>query len=71
MSIIIIALSIAFCWVEFLNPFRFKPFNCVKCLTGWISLGFGVALYGWLGIVYLPLGVFIGSMFEGIKMRWL
>jgi hypothetical protein len=71
MSIIIISLAIAFCWVEFINPFKIKPFNCVKCLTGWIALGLGIALYGWVGIIYLPLGVFTGSIFSAISMRYL
>ena len=85
MSIIIIALSMAFCWVEFLHPTTAaivfiltgnrlldnKPFNCVKCLTGWISLVIGVYYFGWLGLVYLPLGVFTGAIFSAILMRYL
>ncbi|MEI6187047.1 MAG: hypothetical protein WCP46_00905 [Alphaproteobacteria bacterium] len=85
MSIIIIALSMAFCWVEFIQPTTAaiifiltgnrlldnKPFNCVKCLTGWISLIIGVYYFGWLGLVYLPLGVFTGAIFSAIQMRWL
>ena len=85
MSIIIISLAMAFCWVEFLQPqtaaivfiltsnklLDNKPFNCIKCLTGWIALIIGVYLHGWLGLVYLPLGVFTGAIFSAIQMRWL
>ena len=85
MSIIIISLAVAFCWVEFIQPTTAaiifiltgnrlldnKPFNCVKCLTGWISLIIGVYYFGWLGLVYLPLGVFTGAIFSAIQMRWL
>ncbi len=70
-TIIIVALSTAFCWVEFINPFKFKPFNCIKCCTGWIALVFGIYCYSYPGIFMLPIGVFVGAMFEGIKMRWL
>jgi hypothetical protein len=85
MSIIVISLAIAFCWVEFIQPTTVaivfiltgnklldsKPFNCIKCLTGWIALAIGVYLHGWLGLVYLPLGVFTGAIFSAIQMRYL
>ena len=85
MSIIIISLAVAFCWVEFIQTTTAaiifiltgnrlldnKPFNCVKCLTGWIALIIGVYLHGWLGLIYLPLGVFTGAIFSAIQMRWL
>ena len=64
MSIIIISLAISFCWVELLQKkvsdileiltgsklLQHKPFNCVKCLTGWIALIIGVYLHGYLGL---------------------
>lgn len=84
-TILFLSLAIAFCWVEFIrpavslwwwvfslnNPFEKKPLNCVKCMTGWVALIIGVIIHGWLGLAYLPLGVFVGAMFEVIKMRWL
>ena len=87
-EIVFASLSIAFCWVEFINPIGFKPFNCIKCMTGWISFTIAVlsftyeskCLYlpnhypivGYLyGLEMLAIGVFVGAMFEGAKMRWL
>ena len=70
-NIIVIALSLAFCQVEVLHFGSVKPFNCVKCMTGWYALGIGCWCVGWHGLVYLPVGVFVGAIFEGIKMRWL
>jgi hypothetical protein len=84
--ILLTALSLAFCWVEIVNPrivnivwsiyetksfFSGKPFTCCKCMTGWFALILGCVCYGWFGLFFLPLGVFIGAMFEAIKMRWL
>lgn len=40
-------------------------------MTGWIALVTGIIIYNWMGLIYLPLGVFIGAMFEGIINRWL
>jgi len=70
-NILIIALSLAFCQVVVLHFGSIKPFNCIKCMTGWYALVIGCWLVGWHGVVYLPLGVFVGAMFEAIKMRWL
>jgi hypothetical protein len=85
MSIIIISLAVSFCWVDFLQKktasileiltgsklLHRKPFNCVKCFTGWIALFIGVYLHGYVGLVYLPLGVFTGAIFSAIQMRYL
>lgn len=45
MEIILIAMCMAFVWVDILHiPYRFhqklnfKPFNCQVCMTGWITL---------------------------------
>jgi len=69
--IIITSLAISFCWVEFINLIPIKPFNCTKCLTGWIALIIGCISYGWAGILYLPIGVFVGAIFSAIQMRYL
>ena len=71
-NIVFTALAIAFCWVEFVNPFtKTKPFNCIKCMTGWVGLIIGCYFYNLFGLIYLPIGVFAGAIFEAIKMRWL
>ena len=70
-NILIIALSLAFCQVEVLHFGSVKPLNCIKCMTGWYALTIGSWYLGWHAVVYLPLGVFVGAMFEAIKMRWL
>lgn len=72
-SIVFTALAMAFCWVEFINPFKkTKPYNCIKCMTGWIALSIGFYQYNFhIHLELLPIGVFIGAMFEAIKMRWL
>lgn len=68
-EIIIISLSLAFTWVEVLKIGVTKPFNCVSCLTGWIALIVGVIDRGWSGIIFLFIGLFVGALFEAIKMR--
>lgn len=84
-EIIITALAMAFCWVEYVVKFldrlylffeieiniNQKPFNCIKCMTGWYALILGLFVYGLAGVVFLPIGVFVGAIFEAIKMRWL
>jgi hypothetical protein len=75
-EIILSGLALAFCWVHYVNPFKkTKPFNCVKCMSGWFSLILfglvGSGLYWPYGWLFLPIGVFAGAMFEAISMRWL
>ena len=73
-EIVFYSLCLAFVWVEIFNPFKkLKPFNCIPCMTGWISLILSV-IYGFelLKIILLmAVGVFIGALYEQIKMRWL
>lgn len=71
LNILLLALSCAFVWVTVLRLGSRKPFTCVKCLTGWFALLFACCDYGIGGILYLPLGVFVGALFEAVKMRWL
>lgn len=40
-------------------------------MTGWVSLNIACYLLGWPGIVYLPIGVFVGAIFEAVKMRYI
>lgn len=70
-GVIIFSLSISFTWVEVLNPFKFKPFNCLKCMTGWVALILAVCLHVQFWWAYLPLGVFVGAIFSAIQMRYL
>jgi hypothetical protein len=69
--ILFLALSCAFLWVEVWKIGRVKPLNCVKCLTGWFALIFACVEYGAGGILYAPMGIFIGAMYSAIKMRYL
>jgi cell division protein FtsX len=87
MEIIISALALAFCWVEILNQIKSKPFNCMKCMSGYFSFviaglndnymnAFSAHAPFWvvkilLMIIFIAVGVFAGALFEGIKMRWL
>ena len=51
--------------------FNAKPFTCFTCMTGWFGLIVGCIVYGWVGVVFLPVGVFAGAVFSVIRMRWL
>lgn len=66
------AFSMSFVYVEFINPFkRIKPFNCIKCMNGWIALLlaylFGVSFWA----CYFFIGVTMGAIFDRIKMKCL
>jgi len=87
MQTLFIALSLAFCWVYYINtfastvfsyfgntlpnPFTRKPFTCVTCMCGWFAAAIGCYQYGVTGLLYLPAGVFTGAMFNAVSMRWL
>lgn len=70
LQVIFFSLSLAFFWVYILQWIKFtKPFNCLKCLTGWIAL-----LLAWLfNVEYWPLylfaGLFAGAIVDRIIMR--
>ncbi|MFT3679445.1 MAG: hypothetical protein QM791_04180 [Ferruginibacter sp.] len=64
-------LALAFVWVEVLKWGTVKPFSCMKCMTGWLSLAMAFLFHVDFAIFYLPLGVFIGALFSVIKMRYL
>lgn len=70
--ILFFALACAFAWVEVFKVWKHtKPFNCVKCMSGWFALALAwyshVPYFG----LYLMAGLFVGAMYEAIKMRWL
>jgi hypothetical protein len=71
LQVIVFALPFAFMWVEVLKWGVVKPFNCIKCMTGWIAVILALTFHVEFWYMYLPLGLFVGAMFEGIKMRWL
>lgn len=49
-----------------------KPLDCTKCMTGWLALALSLFTgYGWLAVLMLFAGFFVGAIFEAIKMRYL
>lgn len=70
-QVIIFALAFAFMWVHNLKWGVTKPFNCMKCMTGWsaFALAFIFGTPHWY--LYLPLGLLAGGLFSAIQMRWL
>jgi len=69
--VLISALSMAFTWVEVLKWGVIKPFNCVKCLTGWFALILALLFHVEFWYLYLFIGLFVGAMWSAISMRWL
>lgn len=70
-QVLFFALAIAFAWVEVLKWGVTKPFNCVKCMTGWVALLLAVILHTPFWYLYLPAGLFVGAIYSAVKMRWL
>lgn len=71
LQVIVFALSFSFMWVEVLRWGVTKPFNCLKCMTGWSALILAFTFHAEFWYLYLPVGVFIGALFTAIKLRWL
>ena len=69
-------LSVAFV-VVYMLPRKIKlqtknPLSCMQCMTGWSSLGIGlISGYRWESIFLMFAGLFVGGLFEVIKMRYL
>jgi hypothetical protein len=70
-EIVVLSLALSFTFVEVIKPFKFKPFNCIKCMSGWFGLAIGVYNYSCYGIGYIFICLFFGAIFEAIKMRYL
>lgn len=70
-EIVFCGLVAAFFQIEVIHFGSVKPFNCVRCMTGWYSLIIGCIAHGWHGIIFLPIGVFVGSIYSAIQMRYL
>ncbi len=70
-QVILFAFSVAFVHVEVLKWGRVKPFNCVKCLTGWFSLILAFCFHTPFWYFYLFIGLFVGALYSALKMRYL
>ena len=71
-QVLVFSLACAFMWVEVLKWWKqIKPFNCLKCMTGWMALILAFAFHVEFWYMYLPLGVTVGAVFGAIQMRWL
>lgn len=71
-QVVVFALSFAFMWVEVLKWWKqIRPFNCLKCLTGWTAVILAFTFHVEFWYMYLPLGVYVGAVFSSIQMRWL
>jgi hypothetical protein len=66
---IILPISLAWFFVEHNHYLKFKPFNCMKCMSGWI--GFLVAYLSGENILYGFICIFVAHLIEGFKMRYL
>ena len=71
LQVVIFAPAIAFTWVEVLKWGSVKPFNCLKCMTGWVAVILAFTFHVEFWYMYLFVGLFVGAMFEAIRMRWL
>jgi hypothetical protein len=66
------SLAAATFWVDTLKWGVIKPFNCVKCMTGWLTIPFTFYFNDGQHWLIMPLlGVFIGSIYSNFKMRYL
>lgn len=71
-QIVFYALALAFCQIEVIRFGSVKPFNCIKCMTGWYAFMLAcIAGYGWHSFIFLPVGVFVGATYSAIQMRYL
>jgi hypothetical protein len=68
-AVLFFSLACAFTWVEIMKWGVTKPFTCIKCMTGWIALLLALIFHVDHPYFYLPAGLFIGAVFEAIKMR--
>jgi hypothetical protein len=71
LQVLVFSLACAFAWVDVLKWGVSKPFTCLKCMTGWISVLFAFSHHVEFWPLYLPLGLFAGAVFSAIKMRYL
>lgn len=67
--VLLFSLSIAFTWVEKLKWGVTKPFNCLGCMTGWLSLIMAYLFHTEFWYFYLFAGLLTGSLFDVLKSR--
>lgn len=63
--------ALAFTWVEKLRIGSVKPFSCVGCMSGWLTLILAFMFHVEVWYFYLPVGLLIGSIYSMVKMRYL
>ena len=69
---VLFGFSAAFVWVNRLGWLHHtKPFNCLPCMSGWATLILAFMFHVEAWYMYVFVGVVVGSIFNGIKMRWL
>lgn len=71
LQVLFFGLCLAFTWVEVLKLGRKKPFNCMKCMCGWLTMIVALLFHVEFWYLYLFAGLFTGAMFSAIKMRHL
>lgn len=71
LQVVVFAMAFAFTWVEVLKWGNTKPFNCLKCMTGWVALILAFTFHVEFWYMYLFVGLAAGAVFGAIKMRWL
>lgn len=72
LQVVVFSLAIAFTWVEVLKWWKnIRPFNCLKCMTAWVSLILAFTFHVQFWWAYLFVGVFVGAVFSALKMRYL
>lgn len=70
LQVIFFALSLAFFWVYILKWLSFtKPFNCLKCMAGWVALLLALLFHVEYAVLYLFAGLFAGAFVDRIMMR--
>lgn len=70
-EVLFFSLCLAFFWVEVKKWGIIKPFNCLKCMTGWFALILALIFHIDAWYLYPFAGVFIGAIFSAVKMKWL
>lgn len=70
-QVLFFALACAFTWVEVLKWGVVKPFNCLKCMTGWFAVILAFMFHVEFWPMYLPAGLFVGAIISAIQMRYL
>lgn len=71
LQVLFFALALAFLWVDVLRWGSVKPFNCLKCMCGWIAVILAFTFHVQFWYFYLSAGLLVGATFEGLRMRWL